>query len=250
MQWGYSISDKPKYLAAATRSEPSYTRYKPPPHLISSDNAPVVVGQDFQSLFEDARFSLWLQLPQFSANGKQLNFFEDLPKFQRRHLIVLKKHKKEKWGIFFLVPIYSLNMPQLPFGWKVAFEVINCPSSSQFYQTLWGVCNNAEPFHMGIVSRLIHSFNSKSGKDPSSPQIQLSNQTKKDAKSNTMKKKNTTHPPLELKLEKKHRLHAIVKTDCSSGRWSSTKKHHPRWDQRHVFNFTTSSGSTRTWLLE
>jgi hypothetical protein len=55
---------------------------------------------------------------------------------------------------------------------------------------------------MGIVSRLIHSFNSKSGKDPSSPQIQLSNQTKKDAKSNTMKEKNTTRPPLESKLEK------------------------------------------------
>ena len=55
---GVLISDKPKYLAAATRSEPSYTCYKPPPHLISSDNAPIVVGQDFQSLFEDARFSL------------------------------------------------------------------------------------------------------------------------------------------------------------------------------------------------
>jgi hypothetical protein len=39
-----------------------------------------------------------------------------------------------------------------------------------------------------------------------------------------MREKNTTRPPLESKLEKNHTLHAIVKTDCSSGRWSSTKK--------------------------
>ena len=47
-----------KVYSAATKGRLSYTGYKPPSHLVSSDDAPVVVGQDFQSLSEDAWFPL------------------------------------------------------------------------------------------------------------------------------------------------------------------------------------------------
>ena len=58
---GYNVGtlfQSHQLYSAATKGRLSYTGYKPPSHLVSSDDAPVVVGQDFQSLSEDAWFPL------------------------------------------------------------------------------------------------------------------------------------------------------------------------------------------------